>query len=69
MGKLVYEGEGHIDFSWPGTTRDNATVESFNGSLQSAVCSLQSATGMTEQGLVHVSGGCMVQNRGLAHTL
>lgn len=62
MGKLVYEGEGHIDFSWPGTTRDNATVESFNGSLQSA-------TGMTEQGLVHVSGGCMVQNRGLAHTL
>jgi len=43
MGKLVYEGEGHIDFSWPGTTRDNATVESFNGSLQSAVCSLQSA--------------------------
>ena len=53
MGKLVYEGEGHKDFSRPGTPRDNATVESFNGSLQSA-------TGMTEQGLVHVSGGCMV---------
>lgn len=62
MGKLVYEGEGHIDFSRPVTPRDNATVESFNGSLRSA-------TGMTEQGLVHVSGGCMVQNRGLAHTL
>jgi len=62
MGKLVNEGEGHIDFSRPGTPRDNATVESFNGSLQSA-------TGMTEQGLVHASGGCMVQNRGLAHTL
>ncbi len=62
MGKLVYEGEGHIDFSRPGTPGDNATVESFNGSLQSA-------TGMTEQGLGHVSGGCMVQNRGLAHTL
>lgn len=52
MGKLVNEGEGHIDFSRPGTPRDNATVESFNGSLQSA-------TGMTEQGLVHASGGCM----------
>ena len=62
MGKLVNEGEGHIDFSRPGTPRDNATVESFNGSLQSA-------TGMTEQGLVHASGGCMVQKRGLAHTL
>ncbi|HBQ3900457.1 TPA: transposase family protein [Klebsiella pneumoniae] len=30
----MYEGEGHIDFSRPGTPRDNATVESFNGSLR-----------------------------------
>ena len=34
MGKLVYEGEGHKDFSRPGTPRDNATVESFNGRLR-----------------------------------
>ncbi|ENH6750843.1 TPA: transposase [Klebsiella pneumoniae] len=34
LDKLVYEGEGHIDFSRPGTPRDNATVESFNGSLR-----------------------------------
>jgi putative transposase len=39
------------------------------GQCHSGVVQWQSATGMTEQGLVHVSGGCTVQNRGLVHTL
>jgi putative transposase len=33
VGKCVNERGIRIDFSWPGTPTDNATVESFNGRL------------------------------------
>ncbi|MVT05968.1 DDE-type integrase/transposase/recombinase [Raoultella sp. 10-1] len=59
LDRWVYERGIRIDFSRPGTPTDNATVGSFK----------QVKAGMSERELVHVSGGCTVQNRGLAHTL
>lgn len=60
LDKWVYARGSRIDFSRPGTPTDNATVESFNGRLRQE---------SPERKLVHVAGGCTVQNRSLAHTL
>ncbi|QLW40969.1 transposase family protein [Citrobacter sp. RHBSTW-00524] len=60
LDKWVYARGIRIDFSRPGTPTDNATVESFNGRLRQE---------SPERKLVHVAGGCTVQNRSLAHTL
>lgn len=40
-----------------------------DGQCHSGVVQWQAATGMSERERVHVSGGCTVQNEGLAHTL
>lgn len=59
LDRWVYERGIRIDFS----RREHRRI------MRRWSPSRQVKAGMSERELVHVSGGCTVQNRGLAHTL